>query len=717
MGRKARNLRTAGALAALGLLALPAFGQSPDAPRLARELAADRASAVEEMRQRNAEIRAEARARAAERGWPVEGVLPDGRRFELRALAPDGMPLYDAELTSIASEMSNALAAHAAPWEAQGDGITIGVWDSGVVNIGHQEFDDGGVSRVRAMDGSAVSAHGTAVAGVAVAVGINPEVRGAAPRARVDSWRWTNDLADAAGAAASKPLDEGFLRVSNHSYGTITGWAGTEWRGSGWLPDGTGRREDSKFGRYGPLAAEWDAIAHAFPYFLTFWAAGNDRNDVYTGPRDGTGSFTYWDPSINNWNSALWTEETAPFDDNFKDGGYNTVIIRASAKNVVTVGAVDDAIDANGVRNPAIAVSGEYSSWGPTDDGRIKPDVVANGTRLRVTVAGGPDAYGTGAATGTSFSAPSAAGVAALVAGYAADNHAPWRPRASTLKALLIHGATDIGNPGPDYQFGWGLVDAVESLRAVAALGDAGLRNAWPIVEARLANTSAAPQVDEYEVHWDGEGPLVVTLVWTDPPAPAVGDVLNDPTPVLVNDLDLRLFGPGGAIAMPFILDPANPSMPATTGDNFRDPVEQVRVEPGAADAGTWTIRVSHKAPLAFGEQWYSLVATGQSPAAAQPLAIHGVEPRAVAAGRTATLRAAADNALPGTRMLLRQGAAEWELAAPRAGVREAFADLDTAGFDPGAYDVVLVRPDGDEAVLAEGLLIVNDLPQQWILR
>ena len=90
-----------------------------------------------------------------------------------------------------------------------------------------------------------------------------------------------------------------------------------------------------------------------------------------------------------------------------------------------------------------------FSSWGPTDDGRIKPDVVANGEAVYSTLGSGDVAYG--AIGGTSMSTPSACGSAALLIEQFGRLFPGQAMRASTLKSLLILTATDRGQVGPDY--------------------------------------------------------------------------------------------------------------------------------------------------------------------------------------------------------------------------------------------------------------------------
>src|SRR5690606_18633287 len=108
----------------------------------------------------------------------------------------------------------------------------------------------------------------------------------------------------------------------------------------------------------------------------------------------------------------------------------------------------------------------EGSSWGPVDSGRIKPDLVAQSIDILSTGFANDLAYST--MTGTSQASASAAGAAALV-------HHAWQElfpgsfiRASTVKALLIHHADDLGTTGPDYRYGWGVInihDTVSHIR------------------------------------------------------------------------------------------------------------------------------------------------------------------------------------------------------------------------------------------------------------
>ena len=115
-----------------------------------------------------------------------------------------------------------------------------------------------------------------------------------------------------------------------------------------------------------------------------------------------------------------------------------------------------------------------FSSWGPTDDGRMKPDVSAPGCQntdddgVTSTSSSGDNNYTT--KCGTSMASPTVCGLSALLLeDYRTHFAGLPDPRNSTLKALLAHSAEDLGNAGPDYQFGYGsvrIVDAIDVMRA-----------------------------------------------------------------------------------------------------------------------------------------------------------------------------------------------------------------------------------------------------------
>ena len=173
--------------------------------------------------------------------------------------------------------------------------------------------------------------------------------------------------------------------------------------------------------------------------------------------------------------------------------------------------------------------------------------------------------------------------------------------RAATLKGLACHTADDAGNTGPDPIFGWGLLNAKKAAETITNNG----LTSW-ISEENLNNG----QVFTMTVNSPGGIPLMTSITWTDVPGePNVGNLAsNDPTPALVNDLDIRITK-NATTYFPWKLS-ADPYADATrVGDNEVDNVEQVKID--APTAGQYTITVSHKRTLVTGNQKYSLVITG----------------------------------------------------------------------------------------------------------
>jgi len=138
------------------------------------------------------------------------------------------------------------------------------------------------------------------------------------------------------------------------------------------------------------------------------------------------------------------------------NNGYDIIPTYGCAKDILTIGAVNPI--PGGYTKPADVVMSDFSSWGPTDDGRIKPDLVTDGVNVLSCISTTNDAYAV--FSGTSMSSPAAAGSSFLLQDYYARLHAGSFMRSATLKGILIHTADEAGiAPGPDYQFGWGLVN------------------------------------------------------------------------------------------------------------------------------------------------------------------------------------------------------------------------------------------------------------------
>ena len=507
-----------------------------------------RALAVAEMSEAE-EVRYEAvLAKAEQLGIPVrvDGV---GNKVSILHDIRGEEPLYRTTQNRDAAISSGANLLYPAPYNLGGAGVKVGVWDAGRVRNTHQEFNTNRVVNRNAT--APLDDHATHVAGTVGASGFTASAKGMAPSVAIDSWDWNSDYAEMTeSGAATASGDTNKIPLSNHSYGYDAGTA--------------------DMGVYNDESVETDQLAVAMPYYLICWAAGNEQ-DLLTAK-----------------------------------GGFQSITYNGLSKNILTVGAINDAIS-GGVRSPSAGTMSDFSSWGPSDDGRIKPDVVANGTTVNSPIDTSNTAYAS--YSGTSMAAPSATGSAALLAQLYAREFAGQRMRSSMLKGLLTHTADDLGNAGPDYKFGWGLIN-VKAAADVIMAHKASL-TAPKMIEDTL---TAAVISRTHTFQWDGVSPIRVTLCWTDPVGTAQADNSRDPN--LRHNLDLTVTTPGSTLLRPYIMpfvgnwsDAAMNSV-ATTGKNNVDNVEQVYVS-APNQAGTYTVTVSRDGALTTSSQVYSLIVTG----------------------------------------------------------------------------------------------------------
>ena len=469
-----------------------------------------------------------------------------------------------------------------------GGGLTMGEWDGGAVRGTHQEFG----TRVTQTDGATgLSNHATHVAGTLIAAGVNANAKGMAYAADLSAHDWNSDDAEMTTFAASGGL------VSNHSYGSVTGWSFNSGVWEWWGDTTVSATEDADFGRYSSAARNWDSIAWNAPFYLIVKSAGNDRNDSL--PAGNTSH------EVMTWGGSGWVgnpSTTYRPPDGGVDG-YDGIGQDGISKNILTVGAVNDI--PGGYSSPNDVVMSSFSNWGPTDDGRIKPDIVGNGIGLTSSSSSGDANYAS--LSGTSMSGPNVAGSLLLLQEMHHDSNGVYM-LSSTLKGLALHTADEAGAAdGPDYEHGWGMLNTKSAADAIADTV------ANRIIEDSLANSNTYT----YQVYSDGTTPLAATICWNDPPGtPKFG--LNDTTPNLINDLDLRILDAGSTTFDPWVLNPSNPSAAATTGDNFRDNVEKVYI--ATPSMGFYTIQVTHKGTLHNSmAQEFSLIVTGLSTSSVIP--------------------------------------------------------------------------------------------------
>src|SRR5690554_1750634 len=213
------------------------------------------------------------------------------------------------------------------------------------------------------------------------------------------------------------------------------------------------------------------------------------------------------------------------------------------------------------------------SSRGPAHDGRIKPDIAANGQNQISTAENNTyQSFG-----GTSGASPGIAGVSAQLYQAYSEANGNVLPPSALIKATLLNTANDAGNVGPDYKFGWGIVNG---LRAAKLIEDGRFLSA-SISQSGSNNHSINVPTGTKQVRF--------MVYWSDRPASPGAN------PALVNDLDLVVTDPSSATHLPWVLDhtpdPAKLDLPATRGPDHLNNMEQVLINNPAA--GNYNINIS----------------------------------------------------------------------------------------------------------------------------
>ncbi|WP_025764281.1 S8 family serine peptidase [Dyadobacter tibetensis] len=234
-------------------------------------------------------------------------------------------------------------------------------------------------------------------------------------------------------------------------------------------------------------------------------------------------------------------------------GGYQ------ASKNVLTVGNSTSAGVVNGM-----------SSRGPVRDGRLKPEIMAQGTLVSSSVP--TDTYVS--STGTSMASPAVSGGLTLLYQRYRQLNGGQNPKNGLMKALICNGATDLGNAGPDYKYGFGWMNLVRSLQI---LESAQFRND-SVSHGQQKSVSVSIPANTAQ--------LKVMLYWNDPAASTLS------AQALVNNLDLTVTTPAGEIKRPLVLssNPGNVNDLATEGVDNLNNIEQVVLNQPAPGNYTFTI-------------------------------------------------------------------------------------------------------------------------------
>jgi serine protease AprX len=286
---------------------------------------------------------------AKTKNWATTTINKQGNYTELVAISEEGKPLYYTTHnagSATTARVNRINEGGSAGLKLDGQNMVVGIWDGGPVRTTHQAL----TGRVIVKDGVNFSTsnesteHGTHVSGTMVGSGVgSAQAKGLASKATLWANTFANDEAEVIVQAS-----EGLL-VSNHSYGLEIAGVPTYYMGA-----------------YIDESKEWDDIMYNAPYFQAVISAGNDRGSTQD-----------------------------------KKGGRDLLIGNKNSKNAVVVAAVNQVTNYVG---PESVVMSSFSSWGPTDDFRIKPDISAKGVGVYSLSSASDTSYKS--QQGTSMAAP-----------------------------------------------------------------------------------------------------------------------------------------------------------------------------------------------------------------------------------------------------------------------------------------------------------------------
>lgn len=345
---------------------------------------------------------------------------------------------------------------------------------------------------------------------------------------------------------------------ATHTAGTILGSGTGDSAARGYAPQA--RMVAYTF--YGDATAERRAAKHAHYHEHDNHSWGS-TNSAYGGYSQRARSFDLDVRDLLMLGVKSAGNEGSSSEISDRNYGFDSLSDDSTCKNMIVIGATQDNGDLVG-----------FSSRGPTNDGRLKPDISANGSNLYSTMPNGR--YGN--MSGTSMSAPSVTGMIALLSELWKRQHGRrWAP--DMIRTVMIHTVTDVFHTGPDYRHGWGNADVHAAANLITADATS---------EGRQLVRGAVRDGETVEYELDvpaAAAELKVTLTWLD--ATSGGTAQRR----LINDLDLELVSPSGDTRFPWTLDPSNPFDDAVrTVRNSRDNAEQVLVD--TPQTGRWTVRV-----------------------------------------------------------------------------------------------------------------------------
>ena len=550
-----------------------------------------------------------ATARFLKEGYKKTFETAEGEFSELIGENPIGKPHY---FITHNNKVVNALQANVLHTgfdgvNLEGEGIKIGLWENGQPRRAHELFRTTVPpalleSRIEYVTGqnATLQRHASHTAGTIIgnqyipsnSSPSNSSVRGVAYKATIKAWDWLDVPSEMMTAATSDNI-----KVANTSFGLNPIYM-----------------HASEFGRYNEIAEQWDEVMCLNKEFQIVKSVGNARDD-----KKGDGFPQY--PQVNIL------------------GGYDLLEGAGVAKNVLVVGSVNltNATQINGSYNGNL-ISEPYSSWGSTDDGRIKPDVVTHGNNVYSSIESQNNTYGY--YSGTSQAAAGVTGGIALLHNY-------WNSKftttmwSSTIRALLIHSIDEIDDKGPDYRNGWGVVNLQKAVSVIKERGESVIIREDVITNGETIKINLAAT---------GQEDLKITIAWTDPAGIVESIDINNPnasinetTAKLINDLNIRLIRKDtngnddtslidpllhpttNNVLFPWILKEQiqdntaiNLAEKAQRGINNRDNIEKIEVYQNLipVTGGMFQLEIKHKGTLVDACQTgqpYSLIISGVS--------------------------------------------------------------------------------------------------------
>lgn len=433
--------------------------------------------------------------------------------------------------TSAAMSNADPATIGAAPYNLDGTDQIVAVWDAGVARDTHEQFQNAptgslinnGTKRILKVNGSAsLHDHATHVTGTIIGDGTgNAQAQGYAYKSYLLSHLWNN--IDAERRAARHNWNH---VADNHSYADFNGGS-NDW------------------GEYNSGTQAVD-ITNRDLLLCQVQSAGNYQTGL---------------------GSAAGSAGNKPFGNS---NPTDSVPTYNAHRNGFIIAAAKDNEDLTG-----------FSSCGPAEDGRLVPQFCANGEGLTSTISTGDSNYDS--YSGTSMSGPSVCGSVVLLSQLWRREHNDQMFTPDVARAVLAQTCRDKYNVGPDYHFGFGIVDCQAAADLVMADKAGG-------GDRIFRGTARSGDVKEYSFNVSTSDPVHIVLSWLDIWASTSAST------TLVNDLDIEVEDPNGTTYYPYsgvssVSANDHSYTFTTTGPNRRDNIELVHVD--SPMQGNWILRVT----------------------------------------------------------------------------------------------------------------------------